>query len=183
MLKLIRIAALGALSVLLPVAALAQSTEPMAASATVTLTAKIVAIDHDSRVVTLQDAKGNTQSIQVGPAVKRFDALQVGQTVTFTYQESMAMSISKPGTTVAAQGTPTVTSDAGALPGGTISQVQTATVTITAIDMKTPSITVKTSDGRTISMLVKHPENLAGLKVGDAVSITYSQALAISVSQ
>jgi Cu/Ag efflux protein CusF len=182
-LKYAPIAALVALSMLLPVAASAQSSEPMAASATVTVTAKIVSIDHDARVVTLQDAQGNTQSIKVGPEVTRFDALQVGQTVTFKYQESMAVSISKPGTVVAVQSTPTVTRDPGTLPGGMVSQTQTATVTITAIDPATPSVTVKTADGHTVSMLVKNKDNLTGLKVGDSVSITYTQALAISVTQ
>ena len=66
-------------------------------------------------------------------------------------------------------------------PGGTISQTQVATVTIASIDMTTPSVTVTTQDGKTISMLVHDPANLTGLKVGDVVQITYSQALAISV--
>lgn len=54
-------------------------------------------------------------------------------------------------------------------------------MTIAAIDMTTPSVTVTTQDGKTISMLVRAPANLSGLKVGDVVQITYNQALAISV--
>jgi Cu/Ag efflux protein CusF len=154
----------------------------MGAAATATLTAKIIAIDTANRLVTLQDAKGNTQTIKVGPGVTRFDALKVGDTVTFTYQESVALSIVKAGMAgPAAQSTPTVTRTEGTKPGGTIAQTQVATVTIAAIDTTTPSVTVTTQDGKTISMLVNDPANLAGLKVGDVVQITYNQALMITV--
>lgn len=170
------------LSALAPVASMAQTPAPMGAAATATLTAKIVAIDSASRLVTLQDAKGNTQTIQVGPGVTRFSALKVGDMVTFTYEESVALSIVKAGAAAPmAQATPTVTRAEGAKPGGTISQTQVATVTIASIDMTTPSVTVTTQDGKTISMLVHDPANLTGLKVGDVVQITYNQALAISV--
>ena len=89
---------------------MAQTPAPMGAAATATLTAKIVAIDSANRLVTLQDAKGNTQTIQVGPGVTRFSALKVGDMVTFTYQESVALSIVKADAAAPmAQATPTVT--------------------------------------------------------------------------
>ncbi|MBV8582554.1 MAG: hypothetical protein JO241_01055 [Candidatus Eremiobacteraeota bacterium] len=37
------------------------------------------------------------------------------------------------------------------------------------------------ADGHTISMLVNDKAHLAGLKAGDVVQITYTQALAITV--
>jgi Cu/Ag efflux protein CusF len=170
------------LSALAPAVSMAQTPAPMGAAATATLTAKIVAIDSTNRLVTLQDAQGNTKTIQVGPGVTRFSALKVGDMVTFTYQESVALSIVKASAAAPmAQATPTVTRAAGDKPGGTISQTQVATVTIASIDLTTPSVTVTTQDGKTISMLVHDPANLNGLKVGDVVQITYNQALAISV--
>jgi len=183
MLKIAGFAAiLFALSAITPAVSLAQTPAPMGAMATATLTAKIVAIDSTNRLVTLQDAKGNTQTIKVGPDVTRFGALKVGDTITFTYQESVALSIVKAAMAApAAQSTPTLTRSEGAKPGGTITQTQIATVTIAAIDMATPSITVTTQSGKTISLLVHDPANLTGLKVGDVVQITYDQALMITV--
>lgn len=145
------------------------------------VTAKIVAIDPDSRIVTLQDSQGNVDSFKVGPSVTRFDALKVGDTVTFRYQESVAYAITKPGAAAGASQPATMVPTSGAKPGGTISQTLTALVTIQAIDPGTPSVTVKTQDGHTVTMLVKDKANLNGLKVGDTVQITYSQALTISV--
>jgi Cu/Ag efflux protein CusF len=58
----------------------------------------------------------------------------------------------------------------------------TATVTIQAIDMKIPSVTIKMDDGTVSSFKVEDKKNLEGVKVGDRVQITYTQALAISVA-
>jgi Cu/Ag efflux protein CusF len=161
----------------------AQTPAPSATkSASATLVAKIVAIDQSNRVVTLQDAKGNVQSIQVGPSVTRFDALKVGDTVTFVYSESVATSIVKPGTAMpSASSSPTVTRFTGQKPGGQISQTVTTTVTIKSIDMSTPSVTVVGQNGKTVSLLVQDKNNLTGLKPGDVVQLTYTQTLTITV--
>jgi len=162
----------------------AQSPAPagMGASQTAQANAKIVAIDHTTRTVTLQDSNGKLSDFQVGPNVKRFDELKVGDTITFTYTESVALKIVKsamPMPSVTA--TPVMTSLPGSKPRGEITQTQVATVTIEAIDKTKPSVTVKTADGRHVTMLVQDQSNLNGVKVGDVVQITYNQALLIEV--
>lgn len=170
--------ALAALAV--PSATLAQ--QPGGAQGVIAqVTAKIVAIDPDSRIVTLQDSQGNVDSLKVGPDVTRFDALKVGDTVTFRYQESVAYQIAKPGTAAPASQAPTMVKAPGVKPGGTISRTLTALVTVEKIDATVPSVTVKTQDGHTITMLVNDKANLTGVNVGDLVQITYSQELTISV--
>jgi Cu/Ag efflux protein CusF len=162
----------------------AQSPAPTStsSSATAQLTAKIIAIDYNSRNVTLQDDRGNTRSFTLGPDVTRFNNLKVGDTVTFTYKESVAVAIVEAGTAMpATAASPSVTKYAGSKPGGEISQTQTTTVTIQAIDTSKPSITVKTQDGRVLSFLVQDPKNLNGVKVGDVVQVTYTQALVVTV--
>ncbi len=69
----------------------------------------------------------------------------------------------------------------GAKPGGKMTQTMTAVVTVTAIDMAVPSVTIKTEKGETMSFKVEDKANLTGVKVGDKVQVTYTQALAISV--
>ncbi len=172
--------ALAAL-VSLPIVAVAQ--KPVTDAAVVELTTKIEAIDKDLRLVTLRDKDGDTETIFCGPEVTRFGELKVGDTVTFRYYEAVAYSIRKPGQTsgLPAAGDRTVVRGTGRRPSGTVSQQQTATVTIKAIDMKVPSATVLTEDGRTLSFRVEDKKNLDGLKVGDKVEVTYTQALMISV--
>jgi hypothetical protein len=166
----------------LPLFALAEP--PVTRTEVVEVSARIEAIDHDLRLVTLKDAKGNTQTLYCGPDVKRFEELKVGDTVSFRYQESVAYSIRKPGQPSAVKATdsePKVTPGKGQRPGGTVSQQVTATVTIKAVDAKVPSVTVLTEDGRTTSFRVENPKNVEGLGAGDKVEITYTQAVVIAV--
>jgi Cu/Ag efflux protein CusF len=161
-----------------PVPAGAQ--KPVTQGAQITETFTIDAIDYKSRLVTLRDAKGETETIYCGPEVERFNALKVGDKVTFRYYESVVYAIQKPGDKPASGGAAIVRTP-GERPGGTISQQMTATVTINAIDVKVPSVTITTEDGRKMSFKVENPKNLEEVKAGDKVQITYTQALAISV--
>ena len=71
----------------------------------------------------------------------------------------------------------------GSMPAGAIARQTTVTVVITAIDTKAPSVTFKGPAGKTKTIKVLHPERLQGVKVGDTVQITYTEALAISVDE
>lgn len=145
--------------------------------------ATIEAIDHAERLVTLKDKDGNVDTVFAGPEVKRFDELKVGDTVTFRYYESVAYRIRKPGDPAppAASGAPTVVAGKGERPGGTASHQQTVTVTVKAVDPKTPSITVATETGRTSTLKVEDKKKLEGVKVGDTIEVTYTEAVLISV--
>jgi Cu/Ag efflux protein CusF len=57
------------------------------------------------------------------------------------------------------------------------------TVTVKAIDMAAPSVTVTTPDGRTVTRKVEDKKNIENLKVGDQVDITYTRALITSVER
>ena len=161
-----------------PLALAAQ--KPTNVSASVTKAFTIDAIDHAARIVTLKAADGTSTDIVCGPEVKRFDALKVGDKVTFTYRESVVSAIKAAGQT-AAPPSSAVTRTPGAKPGATIAQQESAIVTIDAIDPKVPSVTVKSADGRKMSFKVANKKNIEGYKPGDRVEITYTQALAISV--
>ncbi len=171
------------LAVLLALPLVAQAQKPVTQTEAVEMTATIEAIDHTGRMVTLKDKDGEEETIYCGPEVKRFDELKVGDTVTFKYYESIAYAIRKPGqpSGLPKTGEPKVVHGTGARPGGTIAQQETATVTIKAIDPKVPSVTVLTDDGRKASFKVQDKKNLEGVKVGDKVEVTYTQAVMITV--
>ncbi|MGH9323186.1 MAG: hypothetical protein ACRD21_02505 [Vicinamibacteria bacterium] len=164
----------------LPIGALAH--RAVSQSEVVEMTAEIVAIDKDARLITLEDEDGESETIFAGPEVKRFDELRVGDKVTFRYYESVVSSIRKPGDSPPAPaGDPTLVRGTGSKPAATLSQQLAATVTVTEIDAKVPSVTVKTEDGRTMSFKVEDKKNLEGVKVGDTVDITYTAAVMITV--
>jgi hypothetical protein len=177
------VAAAVSVAALLAVAGPAASAQKaVSQSEAITETFTIVAIDYQARLITLKDKDGLTETIYAGPDVQRFAELKAGDTVTFRYYESIVYQIQKPGSTPPpAGGDVTAVRSTGPRPGGTVSRQMTATVTLQAIDLKVPSVTIKTDDGSVSSFKVEDRKNLEGVKVGDRVQITYTQALAISV--
>ena len=171
------------LTALIAIPALAQQKKPIEMKDTTTLKATIAAIDHDSRIITLQDDKGNYEDIYAGPEVKRFDELKVGDKVTFTYKESVVVQIRKPGEPGMASGDqpPAIARNATAKPSGSITEQTTANVTVKSLDPKTGAVTVTTEEGHSMSFKVKDKGNLKGVNPGDKVSITYTTALLVKV--
>ena len=108
--------------------------------------------------------------------------MKVGDKVKIEYYEQVAYELQAPG---AAAAPDTVAAGAGsfegAKPGGAVMKQTVTTVTIKAIDMETPAVTVQTSDGSIQSYRVRKKKNLEGVKVGDKVQVTQTSALAISV--
>ena len=174
---------LFALAVIVALPVVARAQKPVSQADIVETTAKIEAIDKTQRLVTLKDKDGDSDTIYCGPEVKRFDELKVGDTVTFRYYEAIAYAIRKPGqpSTKPKPADAAITPGTGPKPGGTISQQETATVTVKTIDLKVPSVTVLSEDGRTLDFKVDDKKNLDGVKVGDKVEVTYTQALMITV--
>ncbi len=62
---------------------------------TVQVTARIMAMDLKTRMVTLKNADGSTQTIKVDPSV-RMEKAKVGQLVTIRQTEAMALSVERP---------------------------------------------------------------------------------------
>ena len=155
---------------------------PITKTQTVSATATIQAIDATSRTVTLRSEKGEEDTFQAGPEIKRFNELKVGDKVKATYWESVVVQVLPPGTAAPAGSTSAaVTPGKGKSPAATAAVQHTTTVTVKAIDPKVPSVTVTTEDGRTVTRKIEDPNNVAKLKVGDKVSITYTQALLVTV--
>src|SRR5262245_4460659 len=79
-------------------AAAQQGTKGIARSASTTVKATIIAIDKDKRMVTLRGPKGNDVIVHADDNVQRFNDLKVGDVVTATYTEFVAVNVRKPGT-------------------------------------------------------------------------------------
>jgi Cu/Ag efflux protein CusF len=157
-----------------------QEPQPVTKQNQVTATATIKAIDPATRSITLRTENGDEDTFTVGPAVTRFDQLKVGDTIRVTYMESLVFQLRKPGSTAAAPATGVAGGRLKDVPGGAIGTQQTTTVTVKAVDMNVPSITVTTADGRTLTRKIAEEKNLEGVQVGDQIEITYRQAVVVS---
>jgi hypothetical protein len=105
--------------------------------------------------------------------------------VVATYVEGVAIQVKKPGS--ATPGVVTqegrVTSKPGETPAGAVGRQVIITGTITAIDAKQRVVTIKGPKGGTRKVKVEDPKNLEGVKVGDLVELTLTQALAIALDK
>lgn len=145
----------------------------------VTATATITAIDQATRSITLRTEKGDEDTFTVGPDVTRFNQLKVGDTIKATYYESLVFQVRKPGAAAAA-GAAVAGGRLKDAPGGAIGTQQTVSVTVKAVDMNVPSITVVAADGRTMTRKIAEKKNLEGVSPGDRIDITYTQGLLVA---
>lgn len=150
-------------------------------STPVSITATIEAIDQTNRIVTLKGPRGNLVDTYVDESYKRFSDLKVGDQVKAQYQESLALNIRKPGDPAPTAGVQDSVTPREGAPGGTVARQLTGSVTVTALDPAVPSISVKGPKGNVFSMRVQDPKRLEGVKVGDTIDVTYTQAVLIAV--
>jgi len=146
-----------------------------------TETATVEAIDHGRREVTLKEANGLYSTVTVPTDNKKFDTIKVGDKVTARYYDNVVIRVKHPGEKDVDTDTGAVTQGSSAKAGGTAATQRTITATITAIDMKIPSISLKGPKDWAYSSKVRDKDALAKLKVGDKLDITWTEALLVSV--
>jgi hypothetical protein len=148
------------------------------------VTATIETIDSTNRLIALKTDDGKVETFEAGPEVKRFNDLKVGDKVTFHYTESLAFDLRKPGeASKAGGGGASGSRGTGPKPSASFYKMETATVTVEAVDPTVPSITVRGEDGNKITHKVKEENRKAldGVKPGDRIDISYTETLAIDV--
>jgi hypothetical protein len=146
-----------------------------------TATVTIESIEHGSRTMTVKDDKGVYETVDVPREFKGFSELKVGDTITARYYENVVIRLKKPGEAAVDVGSEAVTRGAGSRPAGTAATQRTITVTVTAMDPKAKSVTVKGPNGYTYSRRVQDKKAFDQLKVGDRLDMTWTNALLLSV--
>jgi hypothetical protein len=157
-------------------------------SASMTIQAKITAINPNTREVTLQGRSGNTITVTAGPVV-RLDMLKVGDTVDAQYYRSVAFEISGPkGGNEASQSKNEISEvieQSAEAPGGVGVRVIRVQGLVVGIDRAANSLdVVNPSGGGIYTIEVTNPERMAMLsqvKVGDTITAVVSQAVAVSI--
>jgi len=148
-----------------------------------TIQATVVGLDLPGRVITLKGPKGNQVTFHVGDQVKNLDQVKVGDLVVAKYYESIAVKVTKPGAPAAESVDVVAGAKKGEQPAGVAIQQESVKAKITAIGKHKESVTLTGPEGNSMTIKVKDPKKLDGVKVGDDVEITYTQALAIAVEK
>lgn len=144
--------------------------------------AKVVKVDKKKRLLTLKKQSGEEVTINVDPEVQNFNQIKKGDILRVSYLESLAWELKKKNQDPiqVTEDTDLVRAAPGQKPGAMASKKITATGTVTKVDEKNHSVTVK-GPKRTIVLQVPKPEVFKNIKVGDQIEATYTEALAISI--
>jgi hypothetical protein len=142
----------------------------------------VEAVDKERGTVTLKGPQGRTVTLEVKDKAK-LDAISAGDPVVANYVEAVAVRLSKQGAPGVTTQETRLSSKPGETPAGGVGREVTVTATVTAIDKKANTVTIKGPEGNSQTVKARDPKNLAALKVGDLIDITYTQALAISLDK
>jgi hypothetical protein len=152
---------------------------------TIKSTAKVAGVDRAKRTVTLRAANGAEETLTLGPEVKNFDQIEVGDTVTAEYVEAVAVHVRAPGeppSGAAASGIQVAPK--GDKPSATMVQQEEMTATIEEIDYAKRTATLRNAQGKTRQINVdERIQNLDRFKKGDEIVISYTEAMAIAVTK
>lgn len=147
--------------------------------------ATVEAVDQSTRMVTLKGPKGNSVTFKASDEVRNLAQVKAGDEVKFAYYESIAVRVLKQGEAfpTASETEAMARAKKGEMPGAVVAKEVTANVTITAIDKKAKTATLKGEDGKSVTVNPLRPEKLDEVKVGDRLVITYTEAVAVSVEK
>jgi Cu/Ag efflux protein CusF len=171
---------------LAPLASADDATKKMPSASvakTSTMTATVTAIDVPARSVTLKGPRGNSVTLHVGDDVKNLDQVKVGDTVVAKYYESVAIKVTGAGAPAAATVSASASAPAGQMPAGAVAHQQSIKAKVTGIGKHKDWVTLTGPEGNAVTIQVKNKKNLDGVKVGDDVEVTYTEALAIAVDR
>lgn len=167
-----------------------QEQQPLYTSGTIeenvlTATAEVIAVDPSTRNVALRLSDGSEVAFEAGPQVRNLDQVAAGDSVRVSYLESVVYHLRKPGEAV-----PGVSVDEGAIrsrpgetPGTAVARSVFVTATVRALDPKVPSVTLEASDGSQRTFRVRDADRLQGVKIGDLVEFTFTQAIAVQLEK
>jgi hypothetical protein len=158
----------------------------LSASRTLTVGATVTAIDHETRDVTLQTPDGEEFSFVASPEVRNLAQVEVGDLVLAQLHEEVSIDVYanpeglEPG---AGELMETARAEAGAMPGGAISDTLILTAVVEEIDLERNTFKLRGPEGNVREFAARDPENLRRAEVGDLVVITVTQSVGIMVER
>ncbi|MCC8363815.1 hypothetical protein LK996_12100 [Lysobacter sp. A6] len=172
---------------MLPAFAQQTTAAPRTMEQTVESTATVTAVDREKRQVTLKNEDGETSTIDVGPEVKRFDEVAVGDTVRATYTVGITSELRAP--TEEEKAEPLVAVEGGGVapegqaPAGGAARIFRVVATIEALDRTTQTATLKGPNGNYVTVKVQDPTLLTQPRIGDTVVVTAAESVVLSLEK
>lgn len=150
----------------------------------VQLQGKVKSINNKSRAVVVVGPNGNELLFNLSDEVRNFDQIKVGDLVTLTYAQALAMELrktEKKELRTRVDGETVVPAKLGEKPGVIVGKSVRVIADVVAVNPKAHTVTLR-GPKRTVELSVQDPAILKSIKVGDQVEGLYVEAVAMSVS-
>jgi len=155
------------------------------ASQSMTVSAIVEAIDHETRVVTVRKPDGEEITFTASDEVRNLPQVQVGDVLIAEYVESVSIEVmaddglGADAAEVAAMGR----AEEGEMPGFAAMGSMVVIATVEEINLESNTFKLKGPDGVVDEYVARNPDNLKRADVGDLVVITTTEAVAITVER
>lgn len=185
----------AALAFSMPLPSLAQNAPQGAATATtapgqgamaegIQLQGKIKSIDKKTRSVVIVGAQGNEVFMTLSEEARNFDQLRVGDLVTLTYIQALALELRKVENKAKSErieSEETVRSKLGEKPAGAVKRSIRVIADVVAVNPKAKTVTLR-GPKQTVELALEDPAQFKAIKVGDQVEALYTEAVALEVT-
>jgi hypothetical protein len=141
------------------------------------------AINHETRMVTIQTADGREATLQVPEEAHNLYQVHAGSRFKVRYREAVALGVTASDEAPSAEAAEVVErAPLGANPSGTIAQVVRITGRVEAIDYQTRMVAIRGPQGNLREFTVSDEvQRLDEVEVGDLVQLVYAEALALEM--
>lgn len=147
------------------------------------VTAVVTAIDHETRVVTVQKEDGESLTFTASEEARNLGQVVVGDVLVAEYEETLSIQVMpneglEPDVAMADA---VARSEEGEMPGVAAMEATVITATVEDINVEANTFKLKYADGSVNEYVARNPDNLKRSKVGDLVVITATSAVALVV--
>jgi hypothetical protein len=155
------------------------------ASQSVTATARVEAIDHESREVTLLLEDGELVTSQVSDEARNLGQVSVGDLVYAHYTESISIRVIE---SYGAEPEAFIQEDMarsgeGMMPGIAATESAVTTAIVEEINLDDNTFKLREADGEVRQYTARNPDNLRRAEVGDKVVTTVTTSVVITVDK
>jgi Cu/Ag efflux protein CusF len=141
----------------------------------------VLAVDQKARTVTVRGPKGGVTTLKVPPQAQNLDQVKQGAQFRVKYVEAVAVGVRKGGTPDAIVAEEVRLAPKGGTPGGVVVRTQQLAGVVDAVDYTERYIALRGPKGNTLALKVADDVKLEGLRAGDRIAVTHTEALAMEM--
>jgi hypothetical protein len=155
------------------------------ASQSITVSALVEAINHETRVVTVRKPDGEAITFTADDEVRNLAQVSVGDFLIAEYVETVSVKVMANAGLEAEEAVASAMARApeGEMPGFAAMDATIVTAIVEEINLETNTFKLKEPDGSVNEYQARNPENLKRAAVGDLVVITVTKSVAIVVEK